>query len=172
MVAILTHLDSLNGAALTLEQHILANRKHGNVDDQRRLALRIYDEAFIKCAVASAAVSVNCVPIGVVVLHGSVDILCGIAGHTHRFQHHSMESILTHAFGFVKATVAGVSRRSFGVVANPEFVAQFPDAHHDGWPRCMHRVDHIGRIEELTGGSCKRQVLVAAAIVERAETGG
>jgi Leucine rich repeat len=39
-----------------MEQHILANRKHGNVDDQRRLALRIYDEAFMKCAVASAAV--------------------------------------------------------------------------------------------------------------------
>ena len=57
LVAILTHLDSLNGAALTMEQHILANRKHGNVDDQRRLALRIYDEAFMKCAATAAAVS-------------------------------------------------------------------------------------------------------------------
>ena len=51
VAAVLTYLEVLNGSDVTLEQHILANRKHGDVDDQRRLALRIFDEAFVAAAV-------------------------------------------------------------------------------------------------------------------------
>ncbi len=53
VAAILPYLEVLNGAEVTMEHHVLANKKHGKIDDQRRLALRIFDDAFMSCAVRS-----------------------------------------------------------------------------------------------------------------------
>ena len=55
LAAILPYLEVLNGASVTMEHHVLANKKHGSVDDQRRLALRLYDEAFMAAAVRGLA---------------------------------------------------------------------------------------------------------------------
>ncbi len=41
-----------------MEQHVLANRRYGTVDDQRRLALRIYDDAFMACAVCRVVICI------------------------------------------------------------------------------------------------------------------
>jgi hypothetical protein len=51
LAAILPYLDVLNGADITMEHRVLANRKFGDVNDQRRLALRIFDDAFMASAV-------------------------------------------------------------------------------------------------------------------------
>jgi hypothetical protein len=151
LVAILTHLDSLNGAALTMEQHILANRKHGNVDDQRRLALRIYDEAFMKCAVASAAVSPNVVlPLAVCQFHHHAGCVVK-TGDAHGVQHDSLESFINHSLGFVKAAAASVSRWPSGLPANAECVPQFLDPRYDGRLGGLHCPDHSGCFEELVG---------------------
>ena len=62
------YLEVLNGATISMEHHVLANKKHGSEDDQHRLALRMFDDAFMACAVRRAraaltftrAVSVVC----------------------------------------------------------------------------------------------------------------
>jgi hypothetical protein len=51
IAAILPYLAVMNGASISMEYHVLANRKHGSEADQRRLALRIFDDAFTASAV-------------------------------------------------------------------------------------------------------------------------
>ena len=55
LAAILPHLEHLNGAAITLDQHTLACKKHGDGEDRQRLAMRIFDEAFVVQAVRELA---------------------------------------------------------------------------------------------------------------------